>query len=155
MKTIQKIIMALVVMLSTTSCLEFGLDELPVYDNAEILSLKFEYRWYDESVGLGNMVVVPLTVKNLQIDSEMASILLDIVVPKENATFPSAQREKVSLSNIVGYCDISTGAVMKPLEDSPVLGKPGDFSKNYLKYEVIAANGTKKVWTIIINSFIK
>ncbi|MGL5318042.1 MAG: DUF5018-related domain-containing protein [Bacteroidales bacterium] len=150
-----KYVIALMVMILTTSCLKMGLDELPAYENAEILSMKFEYRWYNEAVGLGNMVVVPLTVRNLQINSEAATITLDISVPAVSTTLPAEQREKVELNNIVGYCDISTAAVIKPLEGAPTLGIFGDFSKKDLKYEVKAANGAKKVWSVTVNSFTK
>lgn len=47
---------------------------------------------------------------------------------------------------------ISTAARIFPIEGSPVLGTPGDWSKEN-KYEVMAVDGTKKIWTIKVVQF--
>lgn len=148
-----KILLFLSVLFS--SCLKLGLDDLPVYNEAEILSFKFEYRWYDDAVGLGRMYVQELNVSNLVIDSESAEIYLDLTVPAASDLFPESERDKVSLENIVGYCDVSTAAVISPVDGSPILGEIGDFSSKELSYKVKAADGTEKMWILHIGLFNK
>ena len=43
--------------------------------------------------------------------------------------------------------DLSTAARITPLNGAPKLGNPGDFSAKEFKYQVTAADGTKKEWT--------
>lgn len=137
------------------SCLKMGLEDLPAYNEAEILSFRFEYRWYDETEGLGRMYVQELDVNNLVIDSQMAEISLALTVPAASEVFSESERDNVGLDNIVGYCDISTAAVISPLGDSPVLGVIGDFSVKELSYKVTAADGTEKIWKLNITAFNK
>jgi hypothetical protein len=42
-----------------------------------------------------------------------------------------------------------------PLNGAPKLGSPGDFSAKEFKYQVTAADGTKREWTIKITDFVK
>lgn len=137
------------------SCLKMGLEDLPAYNEAEILSFRFEYRWYDETEGLGRMYIQELDVNNLVIDSQMSEISLALTVPAASEVFPESERDNVGLDNIVGYCDISTAAVISPLGDSPVLGVIGDFSVKELSYKVTAADGTEKIWKLNITAFNK
>ena len=137
------------------SCLNMNLEDLPAYSEAEILDFKFEYRWYDESVGLGRMYVQDLTVSSLVITSESAMVSLDLTVPAASENFPVSERDKVTLANIVGYCDISTAAVIAPVGNAPRLGVIGDFSEQEMSYKVTAADGTEKTWTVTIGSFNK
>lgn len=156
MKTLFKI--SLLFVLSAfmfSSCLKLGLDALPAYSDAEIMSFKFEYRWYDETVGLGRMYVQELKVSNLVIDSETAGISLDLTVPPVSESFPESERNKVGLGNIVGYCDISTAATIAPVDNAPVLGVLGDWSSKDFMYKVTAADGTEKVWSLHIGAFNK
>ncbi|MEG0468180.1 MAG: hypothetical protein RR551_07875, partial [Mucinivorans sp.] len=54
-------------------------------------------------------------------------------------------------ANLTGIVWLSTAARIIPLNGSPVLGVPGDWTKPN-KYEVTAANGSKSVWTITVLS---
>ena len=47
---------------------------------------------------------------------------------------------------------ISTAATIKPINGAPKLGVPGDWTKDN-QYEVTAADGTKKVWTIVVEPY--
>lgn len=48
----------------------------------------------------------------------------------------------------------ATARIM-PLNGAPKLGSPGDFSAKEFKYQVTAADGTKREWTIKITDFVK
>ena len=139
-----------------SSCLTAGLEELPVYSDAEITNFKFEYRWADKEGTSDVMRVKPLNT-NISIDKDKGEVRCKINVPAAEASgFTEEIRAKVSLNNLIGFCTISTASTIKPLGSSPVLGKPGDFSQSELKYQVTAAdNKTKKEWKIIIDSFEK
>ncbi|NMH86874.1 DUF5018-related domain-containing protein [Flavivirga algicola] len=148
MKNIIKFIPVIILSLVFTSCLKSDLDELPAFEEAEITQFRFEYRWFDES---------STQLKVVQIDTEStingASVDCILTVPDADGDFTTAIKNQVSLSNIVGYADISTAATMAPVGNTPVLGTPGDFSSGNLQYEVTAADGTKKTWTLNIVSF--
>lgn len=138
-----------------SSCLTAGLDELPVYTDAEITNFKFEYRWAVKEGSSDALRVKPLSVK-LDIDKEKHEIICNITVPPADASFTEEIRSKVELNNIIGYASISTASTIKPLGNSPKLGKFGDYGQSDISYEVIAAdNKTKKTWKLIIKSFIK
>lgn len=153
MKKILIIIIVFIAPFFFSSCLESGLDELPAYSDADISSFKFEYRWYNEA-NVGNLVVTQMKVAT-KIDKENQKISCEITVPNVSNTLPAEQREKLSLKNLVGYCDVSTAAIVSPVGDSPTLGKIGDFSGKNLQYKVTAADGSSKVWTLEITKFTK
>ncbi|PWJ57956.1 hypothetical protein CLV98_105136 [Dyadobacter jejuensis] len=134
-----------------SSCLKANLEVLPVFSDAEITNFRLEYRWVEGEEAYGKLHVVQLPTKNT-IDSETNTIISVITLPAASASFPESERSKVSLQNVVGYADLSTAASMHPIGDAPVLGKPGDFSKDNLQYEVVAADGqTKKVWKLTLS----
>lgn len=135
-----------------TSCLESNLDDLPNYGDAEIINANFEYRDSINVYGSGQSKITNLTTKSA-IDSENATITVDISVPAVSATLTAAEREEISLNNIVGYIDISTAAKVK-IASIP-LGSISDFSSKTATYTIMAADGTTKDWTLIINSFTK
>lgn len=139
--------------LTMTSCLKMNLEELPVYESAEISNLRFEYRWWDENIK--QMRVVEMGVDNTinTEDNELTSI---ITVPTTTDVFTQEIRDKVTLANLVASLDISTAASVKPTNGSPILGIPEDFSKKEFTYLVTAADGiTKKEWKIKISEFKK
>ena len=143
MKKIYNVLLSLFLMTMISSCLKAGLEELPAYEDADITNFKFEYRWFDDAKN--RMCVEQMTVKTI-IDKENLIVTCDITVPKADDDFP----------NLVGYCDISTAAVIAPVGDSPKLGEIQDFStQNEMSYKVTAANGDSKTWTLKIDSFNK
>lgn len=132
-----------------TSCLEMGLDDLEAYDDAEILSFKFEHRWeqqIDES-GVTRLSIVSLPT-DVRIENEVIYCTIKVPEVGNPSSFTEDVREDVKLEKIVGMATISTAAKIIPLDDAPVLGKWGDFSQT-CKYRVVAAdNVTFKDWTI-------
>ncbi|MFY0601292.1 MAG: hypothetical protein JXR03_16565 [Cyclobacteriaceae bacterium] len=157
MKTlfIYRLVMITLLSASMFSCLEKGLDDLPAFEDAEISSVNFEYRWLDNSNDFARLEVVKM---NTVVDIPEGSTVVncDIAVPDESESFPASIRNNITLSNLVAYMDISVAAIIEPVGNAPVLGTPGDFSQSSFEYEVIAADGkTTNVWTININSFVK
>ena len=148
----------IVITVFSTSCLEMGLEEIENAHDAEIINIKFEHRWAEEIVQaeenansqpLYQLAVVSLPVNIVSV-SENNVIECEIIVPAAGSpgNFTTAEREKVTLSSIVGMATISTAATIEPIGDSPVLGKRGDFSKE-VKYLVTAADGiNKKEYTL-------
>lgn len=149
-------LLAIIILPFFTSCLTAGLEELPVYEDAEITNFRFEYRWSQKEGTSDVLKVKPLTV-NATINKDKQEVICRITVPSTDSQgFTEAIRNQVSLSNIVGFCTISTAATIHPLGTSPALGKPADFSQSNMSYEVIAADKkTKKTWKLVIESFNK
>jgi hypothetical protein len=55
----------------------------------------------------------------------------------------------LAINAIVGMCNVSMAANIKPVGDAPALGVPADFSKPAV-YEVTAADAvTKKDWVLV------
>jgi len=153
MKNMKKIITILCFclgMFTTTSCLKSNLDELPTYEECDILNFNFEYRWFSDT--LNHLVVTTLDTKTV-IDNSTLTITCDITVPSNKSTLPDSVRTNVSLKNIVGYCDVSPAAIISPMDDAPMLGDIQDFSGDNIQYYVQAADGSSKIWTLKINSF--
>lgn len=145
MKNIVKFVLCTLFLISFSSCLKMGLDDLPTSDNAEISNVKFEYRWWDEKTE--QLRVVELTTNNNITDH---TISCTITVPAVTDNFTSEIRNQVSLTNIVCLTDISAGASIRPLDGAPALGTPGDFSGKTYSYLVIAADGSEIEWKINI-----
>lgn len=148
-----KYFISLILSLVFSSCLKVNLEDLPLYDAADIVDVKFDFRYKDMSDkwidGEPIVKVVSLLVENKTIDNEAGIIKCSIRVPDITTSFTEDIRGTVSLKNIVGKFNISTAAIIRPLDGSPVLGSPGDFSKP-CKYRVKAANGFEKDWIIEI-----
>lgn len=134
------------------SCLESGLDDLPTYSDAEMTEFKFEYRWFDEKA---NQLRVIQLNNSYEINNKEAIVTCNITVPNAEGSFTNEIRSQVRLNNLVGYCSISPGATMSPVENSPELGVVADFSSRNVKYQITAADGTIKVWTVSIAEFKK
>ncbi|HAZ02938.1 MAG: hypothetical protein A2W90_09435 [Bacteroidetes bacterium GWF2_42_66] len=138
-------IIFLMVVLFTPSCIDWGLGELPSYKESEILDLDFEYRYTVKN----DNGVERLAVKQLQNKTVISenTIYNYLTIPNASGSFTEEIVKQIALTNIIGYADISTGAIIKPIEGAPELGEIGDYS-SVLKYKVIAANGDSKIWTI-------
>ena len=135
-----------------SSCLKGNLPDLPAYSDADITELYSQYRYLDtEQYPDGSNIVriVTLSVSDKSFSNGTASAT--VTVPDASSFTVPGERDKVSATNIVMMCNISTGASIEPLEGAPKLGMPGDFSK-LQKYKVTAADGkTSKVGSISIN----
>ncbi|WFE87040.1 MULTISPECIES: DUF5018-related domain-containing protein [Parabacteroides] len=153
-KVIYNLLLTLM-MFSFTSCLTSGLDELDVYDGADITSVSavaYRYISDEKSPASGQNIVkeVNLTFTS-DIDTDAATVKITVSVPEN---FPEAELGNLSTSNIMVAVGLSTAARISPLNGSPTLGVPGDWSKPNT-YVVDAANGTRKNWTIEVMSLMK
>ncbi len=141
--------------LTLSSCLMKGIDDdLPAYSNCEIQNFYFEYRTVNTDNELSNKLSVTVLTVDDAIDSDAATVSCTITVPA-SPTYP-ATVDDITLSELVGYCDISTAATIEPMDSAPALGSIEDWSGGgSYKYLVTAADGSEKVWTVTIADFIK
>lgn len=138
------IIIGLAFMLS--SCIDVGLDELPLHSNAEIVNVTFEYRYSVENEhGYPMLAYVILSNAMTTNGNEIENVL---AVPPPSGDFTAELASQVDLTNIVGYVDLSDAATIEPIDGAPELGTVADFSQPR-KYRVTAADGTSKVWTLV------
>lgn len=146
----RKLIYVSLLLLTLTSCIDSGLEDLPVYNEVEITSFDLEHRYLlPNANGVEHLAVVRLT-STAVIDKVAGTITVTATIPSPNSTFSQTERKKVTLKSIVGYTKLSPAARIEPLEGAPVLGILGDFS-TVRKYKVTAADGvTTKIWTITV-----
>ena len=152
MKNKLYIITILMITALFSSCLKSGLEELPAYDEADIKTFKFEYRWFDSDKG--QLRIQALNTK-ATVNKDDATISCEIVVPATKDAFTAAIRSEVTLQKLVGFCNISTAATISPAGNAPKLGAVADWSAKDYDYVVKAANGDEKQWKIIITNFTK
>ena len=150
MKSLKYIIIAAVLALSCTSCLEYNLKTLDVYDGADITSAMVYYRYIDNSKtfplsGAHAVKQSTLSVK-YAIDAGSRTCNITASIP---SNFPSSELGNISASKLVVAVNISTAAVITPTGGSPALGTPADWTSPH-KYIVEAADGTQKEWTISV-----
>lgn len=142
-------------MTMTTSCLKQDLPDYPLWEENEISNVYVEHR-FESSDTYGDAPIVSykrLDVEQI-IDPVNATINIRITVPSAGNKFTEEERLKVDIEKLWMYVDISTAATIEPLDGTPPLGDPVNL-KNTLRYLVTAANGNKKEWTIITDSFTK
>lgn len=152
MKKLLRILTVLCLAVLTSSCLTHGLKDLKEFSGADITGLQGCYwRYYGTNVnpGSGEKEVLQVriasgiwTVTNETENSADATFVIQF-----SDSFPMSERSTFSTKNMVVVFNISQAAVIKPIEGSATLGVPGDWSKPN-KYEVRAADGTKKIWTV-------
>jgi len=137
-----------------SSCLKKDLPAYPEFDGNEITLVNVEYRFNGSQMMNGQPVVAyqKLTVAQT-VDKPNSAINVVITVPPAGGTFTAVEKAKVSQTNLWFYMNISTAATIAPTEGTPKLGDPTDATKP-LKYVVTAADGSKKVWTINVTSFV-
>lgn len=146
---IKWLLMLLCIPFIITSC---DWAELPEYEEAEISAVQFYYRWAGDSkdpiTGEPIMEEQRLNTTN-KVNSEAGIIDVSVSVPAANGDFTEAIRNEITVNKLWGQVTISTAARIFPIEGSPILGTPGDWSKEN-KYEVMAGDGTIKKWVIRI-----
>ena len=153
MKKFIGILTAFVLAVFTTSCLESNLEDLPEFSDAEITGLNnVYYRYISDELHPGTQ---DYKVKQVRIPNGIWTVTSD-TEEEASATFViqfsqsfEQFKGKLTLEELVVVFNISQGAVIRPIEGSAVLGTPGDWSGEN-KYEVTAANGKKKIWTVKI-----
>ncbi len=151
MKKIFNILAMLFIALFATSCLEHDLEELETYSDCDITSGEIYWRYYGTDVipGSGETQVKQVRLaRAVSADQETNTFYIRYVT----GNLPESEVSKFTQSNVVIAVSISTAAIITPLEGSPKLGVPGDWSKPN-KYEVKAANGDKKTWTIVVEPY--
>lgn len=138
-----------------SSCLKKGLPEFESWDLNNIDNIYVEHR-YESSKTLNGQPVIAYQRLNVlrTVDEANGIINLEIAVPPASGDFTTAIRDQVTQDYLWMYMDISTAAKVAPLQASPKLGDPIDLTKDH-QYQVTAANGTSKVWTIKVVSFQK
>lgn len=158
MKAIKFSILSLFILLTCTSCLKSNLDDLPAFEDSNIVSVqRVEYRYTSTSVSVasGQNIVKFITLgQKATIDKDAHSISIAVTVPAATTSFTAEERAKVATSNIAVLLQVSTAATITPSNGSPQLGIPGDWSTAH-KYIVKAANGTQQEWTINVTSLTK
>jgi hypothetical protein len=127
------------------SCIDWGLEELPLHSNAEILNFRYEYRYSVNNTNGFPRLEYRIMNNAITISGDQVTNVLTIPAP--SGTFTADIASNVKLTNLVGYCDISDAARIEPLDGAPVLGTVGDWSQTR-SYKVTAADGTTKVWKI-------
>lgn len=150
---INSILLILVTLFS--ACLKKDLPEYPSFDGTNIDNVYLEYRYNTSMLYNGQPVVgyQRLTVTKT-VDEANNKINLTVTVPAASGTFTSAERDKVVLTNLWMYFDISTAATVSPAGGSPKLGDPANMALPQ-QYTVTAANGKVRMWTITITNFTK
>ena len=151
MKKYFYLIAALFVAVLSTSCLESGLEELDEYSGCDITNGNVYWRYYGEgkipASGEQEVKQVYLAAARTA-DNENGVYTIRYVT----SNIPEAERGNFTESKAVVAVTISTAATIKPIGDAPKLGVPGDWTKDN-QYEVTAADGTKKTWTIVVEPY--
>lgn len=151
--------------LCLSSCLKAGLDDnLPKFKDALITDVFMEYRFAHPTKtinGSPKVIVVNLNLIGKQLkrieDNPGAatdSAIFTVQVPGTTEDFTTEERNKVSLANLVFMSNISPAAIMSAVEGAPRPGVPGDFSQPR-KYQVKAADGTVRIWTVRVQELVK
>lgn len=153
MKTLLNFLILILLVVTNTSCLKSGLDELETFDQNDITNVRFEYRWWDEADK--RMRVIEMNVDKT-FDNDKKEIFCSINVPTANNSFTAAIREQVSLQTLAINVDASTAVRITPVGNAPQMGTfPADFSAKEFTYKVTAGNGNEANWTISISDFRK
>ncbi|MBQ8266442.1 MAG: hypothetical protein IJY95_07575 [Bacteroides sp.] len=151
MKKYFYLIAALFVAVLSTSCLESGMEELDEYSGCDITNGNVYWRYYGDgnipASGEQQVKQVYLAASRTQ-DVENCVYTIRYVL----GNIPEAERGNFTESKAVVAVTISTAATIKPIGDAPKLGVPGDWTKDN-QYEVTAADGTKKTWTIVVEPY--
>ncbi len=132
-------------------------EDLPAYEEAEISAVQFYYRWpsdvKDPVTGEPIVKEQRLNTTN-NVNSEAGTVEVSVSVPGASGDFTESVRNGVSVNKLWGQVTISSAARITPIEGSAALGTPDDWSQDR-KFQVKAANGVTKNWTIKVVQFNK
>ena len=151
MKKYLYLIAALFVAVLSTSCLESGMDELDEYSGCDITSGEIYWRYYGDGKipASGEQQVKQVRLaRAVSADNDTNTFYIKYVT----GNIPEAERGNFTEGKAVIAVTISTAATIKPINGAPKLGVPGDWTKDN-QYEVTAADGTKKTWTIVVEPY--
>lgn len=143
--------------ISFSGCLKEGLPVTKNSNQKTITGFDFEYRWLSQDTVKSNGVVVEIrqlssvvkltnTIKITNRTDGNDTVYCKPAIP---SSIPTKQRVNVKLTNIWAYAAIPNAAIITAINNSPVLGTSGDFSKPAF-YKVTAADGSSKTYTIIV-----
>lgn len=146
---------AMLLAVVATSCLEHDLEELEVFDGCDITRVDCAYRYKTGETHPGTGAE---KVKQVYVSAYSRTYVTDESDPTKGVctirysknNIPAAYKE-IAEKEMVVYVTISSAATMKPIGDAPELGKPADWTADH-QYEVTAANGNKKTWTIVVEA---
>ncbi len=147
-----KYLFIIVMVLISSSCIDFlewGLDELPLNDEAEIQTFFFEYRF--TVVNENGFPQVEFRTMETAVTKDNTNINCVVTVPGPSGFFTEQVAAGVNLTNLVGYCTLSPAAVIEPMDNAPRLGGVGNWSQSPYRYKVTAADGSTKTWTITVS----
>lgn len=134
-------------MICLTGCLTHGIDDPDdVYDGADITGLQGVYYRYMDKSGSEPVVKQITLARGSDINTEDNTMAIKCQAP---SNFPTDQLSNLKASELVVVLNISTASIIEPIDGAPKLGVPGDWSKPN-KYQITAANGTKKIWTVTL-----
>lgn len=149
MKKFLNILAAMMLAVISTSCLEHDLEELDVYSGCDITRVDIYWRYVSDEVhpGTGENKVVQkyMAAYSRTYDTETCECKIRYTIAQAGMT--AEEKAAFTDTKAVVIVTISTAATIKPINGAPELGVPGDWSKPN-QYEITAADGTKKVWTI-------
>ena len=129
----------------SVSCIDWGLEDLPNADGAEILDFDFEYRYATTNEnGFEKMEYVTLSTVATIGESNVDNV---VTIPEPSGSFTDELAAQITLSNIVGYANLSDAAKIEPVGGASTLGTVGNFSGS-VQYKVTAASGQTKTWTV-------
>lgn len=142
----------LILSLLFTSCLKSDLEDIQVYQDAEITSIRGMHYYYDtQTTPNGDVIFEKANISraDVKIDSKAGTIVIGKATPAQaNITSFSPQKVVMTLN-------ISTAATIEPIEDSATLGVEADWTAGKSnKYKVTAADGSSKVWSVTVQSYI-
>jgi len=150
----KKILIYLFTVLLTTfvfSACRMGLDELPVFQDAKMTNFWFEHREIVKKKypnGQEYEVVIFTDLKSactFQVVSENnQSADCKVTISKAKVT------KTIDLKSVVGKATISTAATIQPVNSSPLLGVPGNFSGTATYLVKAADNITEKNYKISV-----
>jgi hypothetical protein len=155
MKKFLNIFAALLLAVVSTSCLKHDLEELDVYSGCDITRVDCAYRWKTGEIHPGtqsekvNQVYVSAYSRTYVTDESDPS--RGVCTIRYSKTNIPQQYRSVAETEMVVYVTISTAATMKPINGAPALGIPADWTADH-EYEVTAADGTKKIWKIVVEA---
>lgn len=142
-------ISALLIMTLFSSCLKKDLPNYPLWDGNYITNVYVEYRWADSTNMYDGKPVVAFQRLNvtMQIDSVNNVINLSLTIPPANGSFTNVQRSNINENHLWISFDVSNSATVAPVGNTPKPGYVTDLTQSQT-YQVTAANGQKRTWTI-------
>lgn len=161
MKKLFNILAAMLLAVVSTSCLEHDLEELELHTGCDITRVDCAYRWVTDEIHPGTGAE---KVKHVYVSAYSRTYETDEADPTRGVCKISYSKTNIpeefradceklypNERGMAVYVTISTAATIKPIGNAPALGVPADWTADY-EYEVTAADGTKKIWKIIVEA---